>query len=65
MLHDAIEHRWQRWWNAFRRRAIRDLFEEPQLARVRLGRPVRSTKGMRLCSRGGEQGKADRGHVCE
>jgi hypothetical protein len=36
MLHDAAEHRWQRWWNVFRRRAIRDLFEEPQLARVRL-----------------------------
>jgi hypothetical protein len=40
MLHDAIEHRWQRWWNAFQRRAVRDLFEEPQLARVGLNRPV-------------------------
>lgn len=40
MLHDAVEHRWQRWWNAFRRRAIRDLFEEAELARVRLHRPV-------------------------
>ena len=26
MLHDAVEHRWQRWWNAFRRRAMGDLF---------------------------------------
>lgn len=26
MLHDADEHRWQRWWNAFRRRALGDLF---------------------------------------
>lgn len=26
MLHDAAEHRWQRWWNAFRRRASGDLF---------------------------------------
>lgn len=40
MLHDAAEHRWQRWWNAFRRRAIRDLFEEAELSRVRLHRPV-------------------------
>jgi hypothetical protein len=36
MLHDAAEHRWQRWWNAFRRRAIRDLFEDPPLTRRRL-----------------------------
>ena len=26
MLHDAAEHRYQRWWNAFRRRAMGDLF---------------------------------------
>jgi len=26
MLHDAAEHRFQRWWNAFRRRALGDLF---------------------------------------
>ncbi len=26
MLHDAAEHRWRRWWNAFRRRAIGYLF---------------------------------------
>jgi len=38
MLHDAAEHRWQRWWNAFRRRAIRDLFEDPPLTRRRLMR---------------------------
>lgn len=40
MLHDAAEHRWQRWWNAFRRRAIRDLFEEAELVRVGLRHPV-------------------------
>jgi hypothetical protein len=38
MLHDAAEHRWQRWWNRFRRRAIRDLFEDPRIARARLAR---------------------------
>ena len=26
MLHDAVEHRFQRWWNAFRVRALGDLF---------------------------------------
>ena len=26
MLHDAAEHRYQRWWNAFRVRAVGDLF---------------------------------------
>lgn len=36
MLHDAGEHRWQRWWNAFRRRAIRDLFEDPRITRRRM-----------------------------
>lgn len=38
MLHDAAEHRWQRWWNAFRQRAIRDLFEDPRATRERLTR---------------------------
>ncbi|RYD18284.1 MAG: hypothetical protein EOP89_17400 [Lysobacteraceae bacterium] len=41
MLHDAAEHRWQRWWNAFRHRAIRDLFEDPPLTRQRLARQGR------------------------
>lgn len=36
MLHDAAEHRWQRWWNAYRLRALRDLFEDPRLTRERL-----------------------------
>jgi hypothetical protein len=36
MLHDAAEHRWQRWWNSFKRRALRDLYEDPRLARQRL-----------------------------
>lgn len=36
MIHDAHEHRWQRWWNAFRQRAMRDLFEDPRLTRNRL-----------------------------
>ncbi len=35
MLHDAEEHRWQRWWNAYRIRAWRDLFESPQEVRLR------------------------------
>ena len=35
IIHDAPDHRWQRWWNAFRRRAIRDLFEDPRDARRR------------------------------
>jgi hypothetical protein len=26
MIHDAAEHRRRRWWNAFRRRALGDLF---------------------------------------
>jgi len=34
--HDAAEHRWQRWWNAFRQRAVRDLYEDPRAARARL-----------------------------
>ena len=36
ILHDAEEHRWQRWWNAYRGRALRDLYEDPRLARERL-----------------------------
>ena len=36
MLHDAVEHRWQRWWNVFRQCAMRDLFEDPRLTRKRL-----------------------------
>ena len=35
MLHDAEEHRWQRWWNAFRLRALQDLHEDPRHARAR------------------------------
>ena len=35
MLHDAEEHRWQRWWNAFRLRALQDLYEDPRHARAR------------------------------
>lgn len=38
MLHDAAEHRWQRWWNTFRLRALRDLYEDPRLAHKRLAR---------------------------
>ena len=29
MIHDAAEHRRRRWFNAFRRRALRDLFALP------------------------------------
>ncbi|MEP9401938.1 hypothetical protein [Sphingomonas sp. VNH70] len=36
MLHDAAEHRWQRWWNRFRRMGMRDLYEHPPLTRIRL-----------------------------
>lgn len=35
MIHDAAEHRWQRWWNVFRLRAIRDLYEDPRVTRER------------------------------
>ena len=35
LIHDAAEHRWQRWWNRFRRRALRDLYEDPRLTRSR------------------------------
>lgn len=35
MIHDAEEHRWQRWWNAFRLRALQDLYEDPRHARAR------------------------------
>ena len=38
MLHDAAEHRWQRWWNVFRLCALRDLYEDPRLTRERLAR---------------------------
>ena len=36
MIHDAAEHRWQRWWNVFRLRAIRDLYEDPRVTRERI-----------------------------
>ncbi len=36
MLHDAAEHRWQRWWNVFRLCALRDLYEDPHLTRERV-----------------------------
>jgi hypothetical protein len=36
MIHDAAEHRWQRWWNVFRLRAIRDLYEDPRVTRERV-----------------------------
>jgi hypothetical protein len=35
MIHDATEHRWQRWWNVFRVRALRDLYEDPRVTRHR------------------------------
>jgi hypothetical protein len=38
MRHDAVEHRWQRWWSSFRVRAHRDLYEEPPITRRRLAR---------------------------
>lgn len=38
MLHDAEEHRWQRWWNLFRLRAVADLFEDPRVTRERVTR---------------------------
>ena len=40
MLHDAAEHRWQRWWNAFRARAIADLYEDPRVTRRRMRPPL-------------------------
>ncbi|MES3101556.1 hypothetical protein O6W96_18795 [Sphingomonas faeni] len=45
MLHDAAEHRWQRWWNAFRLRALRDLYEDPRVTRDRLALSPRSISG--------------------
>lgn len=36
LMHDASEHRWQRWWNRFRLRACRDLYEDPRISRRRL-----------------------------
>lgn len=38
LIHDAEEHRWQRWWNLYRLRAIRDLFEDPRVTRERIAR---------------------------
>ena len=38
ILHDAAEHRWQRWWNRFRLPACRDLYEDPRLTQQRLSR---------------------------
>lgn len=46
LVHDAAEHRWQRWWNRFRRRAMRDLFEDPRLTRRRLVYPAASSLGL-------------------
>lgn len=45
LLHDAAEHRWQRWWNRFRHRAIRDLYEDPRLTRQRLASGRRVVPG--------------------
>jgi len=45
MLHDAAEHRWQRWWNAFRLRALRDLYEDPRVTRDRQALSPRSISG--------------------
>ncbi len=44
MLHDAAEHRWQRWWNRFRRMGLRDLYEDPRVTRARL-RPLATRRG--------------------
>jgi hypothetical protein len=38
MIHDAAEHRWQRWWNVFRISGIRDLYEDPRTTRRNLMR---------------------------
>ena len=38
MIHDSAEHRWQRWFNAFRLRALRDLYEDPWVTRERARR---------------------------
>lgn len=38
MIHDAPEHRWRRWWNAYQLRAIGDLFADfalPSTDRIR------------------------------
>lgn len=37
IIYDAAEHRWRRWWNAFRLRALRDLYEDPRVTRGRRG----------------------------
>ena len=47
MLHDAAEHRWRRWWNAFRLRAIRDLFDDPRLAHIHRARRITSAPAFR------------------
>ncbi|MYM00242.1 hypothetical protein GR702_21055 [Novosphingobium sp. FGD1] len=39
MIQDAAEHRWERWWNVFRLRALRDLYEDPRITRERIMRP--------------------------
>ncbi len=31
MRHDAIEHRWRRWWNGHRRHASHDLYRDPRV----------------------------------
>ncbi|WP_312490450.1 hypothetical protein [Sphingomonas sp.] len=46
MIHDAAEHRWQRWWTRFRRRAIRDLFDDPRSLHA-----VHRANGLRRLSR--------------
>lgn len=45
MLHDAAEHRWQRWWNVFRVCAMRDLYEDPRLTRKRLAPSFAGLRG--------------------
>ena len=47
MLHDAAEHRWQRWWNVFRLCALRDLYEDPRLTHARIARDLRKTVRVR------------------
>lgn len=50
ILHDAEEHRWQRWWNAFRFRALRDLYDDPVAARHKL-QLKQQHKIISICSR--------------
>jgi hypothetical protein len=42
MIHDAVEHRWQRRWNAFRLRRLRDMHEDPRITRERYANLQRS-----------------------